>query len=480
MRAAVGICLAFASSAQLACIAPLVYLKGGGILLLMLNAPGIALPPLLYFLIRTRFGLLWGLAAFPLAWASWEWWHTTHSAFNAPWWAFGASQSCLLHMSQFIEWTGVWGLSAWLVLLNVSLFMAWCIAGYRRQGVILAMAALVLPYAYSQSTLAYADNQAAGDHLEVLAIQPGLLTGGEGNKISRSEQLTQAALSRQAADLVLWPEGVAMLPVLYELPLRNGLLEQVRQWGVPLMLVAMDMEANAGRPPSASAFPQVELPAMYNADALLTPELAGYVLASARNKSLPIRMDRKRRLVPFVEHLPLMEYSAAWGRWYEKLQGKHVWWFTPGNVPPQPFSLLHQGHVIKVGGIVCFEILFPDELAQLVSNGAQALMWLTNDQQAQGGVLAYQFAQFARLRAIETRRYVVRANDDGNAFSLDPWGRSSLVSSRGKPDSAHFSVGFRDEETFYVRHPDWFPRLAGILLVLLVGWVFMKNWFQIP
>ncbi len=475
---ALGVSLVFAGAAQLGCIAPSVYLKGGSTLLLMLNAPGIAVPSFLYFLIRQYVGPRWGLAAFPFIWASWEWWHTTYSALNAPWLAFGASQSRLLDMIQFIEWTGVWGLSAWLVLLNVSLFIMWRVTPWRWHGVMFTAVCLVLPLVGSQWILLHADQQPVGEHLDVLAIQPGLLSTGDGSKIARSEQLTQTALARQSADLVLWPEGAAMRPVLYELPVRNSLLEQVREWGVPLMLVAMDVEAySATHPAPAFALRRHEPLALYNADALLTPELASYVLTSAPDTSLPIRMDRKRRLVPFVEHLPFMEYSDVWVRWFDKLQGQESSWFTSGNSPPEPFALLHHGQVVRVGGIVCFEMLFPNELAQLVSNGAQVLMWLTNDQQAQGGVLAYQFAQFGRLRAIETRRYVVRVNDDGNSFSLDPWGRESAVSPRGEPGFARFSIALRDDRTFYVRHPDDFPRLAVLVVGLMVAGGIARKWF---
>jgi apolipoprotein N-acyltransferase len=122
--------------------------------------------------------------------------------------------------------------------------------------------------------------------------------------------------------------------------------------------------------------------------------------------------------------------------------------------------------VRAVGAVMCFELLFPESVAELVRNGAQTLVWLTNDEDAKGGHYAYQFAQFARLRALENGRDLVRVNTDGADFAVSASGAMTPLSARQSGGFASYTLDWHTGLTFYTRYPRWVP---GMCLLLLLG-----------
>lgn len=517
-RAYVAAAVLQAAAYQLGCIGLLIAVKGPLVFWLMVQVPWLALPWLLCAALHLRCGRTVALVCLPLLWSGLEWIYSTHLPPQLPWWVMGASQARMTWLIQGIDLTGVWGLSAWLVAVNAALWalMAhthwasataapvpagrgnpakprlptpplWTLAllaalplGYAAwrlppaSGVPAEPAVPAVPAAPGQQTTA-----PAGSSLQVLAIAPGA------DRIAEDAATLAALLAHtdtalrtapQRPDLIIWPEAAAQLPVGQHLPTRNAVLSHVQRWGVPLLLVGIEHgEPHPRHAQNPEALPWQAEP-RYLASSLYTPELAQWALHSAPDALLPIATDRKQRLTPFGEYLPLMQSWDAWARWYAERFPEHGnTWYTPGDGQAVAFKLRTQPHnpsasdtpnpttpfatrVQAVGAITCFELLFPTEVAMRAQAGAQALVWLTNDAQAEGSAYTYQFAQFARLRAVETRRAIVRANLDGDAFVADAYGRTTAFSGRtGQPAASLHTLPLHTATTWYTRHPDWFP-----------------------
>jgi apolipoprotein N-acyltransferase len=121
---------------------------------------------------------------------------------------------------------------------------------------------------------------------------------------------------------------------------------------------------------------------------------------------------RKRQLVPFAEHLPFAPL-LAWIPWTQNVSH-----FGTGD----------SDGIVAVGGlrfapIICWESAFSDLVRGDVRDGAGALLISTDD--AWFGTTAgpYQHAQIARMRAIETGRWIVRAASTGISGIIAPDGR---------------------------------------------------------
>jgi apolipoprotein N-acyltransferase len=76
-----------------------------------------------------------------------------------------------------------------------------------------------------------------------------------------------------------------------------------------------------------------------------------------------------------------------------------------------------------VGALVCFEAVFPELARELVRNGGELLVNLTNDGWYGRSAAPYQHLAMARWRAVENRRYLLRAANSGVSAVIAPTGR---------------------------------------------------------
>ncbi|MEA3642149.1 MAG: apolipoprotein N-acyltransferase [Lamprobacter sp.] len=132
--------------------------------------------------------------------------------------------------------------------------------------------------------------------------------------------------------------------------------------------------------------------------------------------SLGSREDQyfKRHLVPFGEFLPFKAQLRPLIDWFE--------------VPMSDFSRGEMARpLLQVGGwpvgvSICYEDVFPDEVRQALPEAA-FLINVSNDAWFGDSLAPHQHLEFARLRALETGRWLVRATNTGISAIIDPRGR---------------------------------------------------------
>ncbi|MEJ1973936.1 MAG: nitrilase-related carbon-nitrogen hydrolase [Lacunisphaera sp.] len=88
---------------------------------------------------------------------------------------------------------------------------------------------------------------------------------------------------------------------------------------------------------------------------------------------------------------------------------------------------------VPVGVLICYEDIFPALARDSAQSGAEMLAVLTNNAWFGEGSAAYQHAAHAVLRAIETRRPVIRCGNSGWSGWIDEYGnvRATVVNSDG-------------------------------------------------
>lgn len=95
---------------------------GFGILAIIWHGLIVA-PPLWFFRwLLKRCSYAMALLLLPFVWTAWEWIAANNQPFF--WGALGATQANQTWLVQFVDLTGVWGLSFWLVALNAALAYA--------------------------------------------------------------------------------------------------------------------------------------------------------------------------------------------------------------------------------------------------------------------------------------------------------------------------------------------------------------------
>ena len=190
--------------------------------------------------------------------------------------------------------------------------------------------------------------------------------------------------------LVLWPESASPYAWSFSAAYRERVVALCRELDIAILLSTVWSDA-----PSDSAAP------FYNAAVLVT-------------KDGEARPYFKQRLVPFGEYVPL----AGLLRKIRPISRAVPSSFTPGHGT----TVLSLGSW-RLGGAVCYEVVFPWIARDETRAGADVLFTLTNDAWYGRAGAQRQHFQSAVVRAIETGRPLVRAAITGISGAVDATGR---------------------------------------------------------
>ncbi|MGL4209620.1 MAG: apolipoprotein N-acyltransferase [Candidatus Adiutrix sp.] len=187
----------------------------------------------------------------------------------------------------------------------------------------------------------------------------------------------------------------------------------------------------------------------------------------------------KKHLVPFGEYLPLGGISWLESAFFKGLLGA-AGIYSPGGEHPQvEIALGDNSETINLGILICFESTFPYLGRQKVLEGADFLVVPTNDGWFKQSRAPMQHLWHSLMRAVETRRVVVRVGNTGISALIWPTGQITAQSKLDEVGVFTFEVPMVKKpkrETFFVRHGYLFaPIMAAFSLPLLVLRFFLKN-----
>ena len=129
----------------------------------------------------------------------------------------------------------------------------------------------------------------------------------------------------------------------------------------------------------------------------------------------------------------------------------------------------------SIAPIICYESIYGDYVRQFVKQGAGAIFIITNDGWWKKTSGYQQHNMYAKLRAIETRRYIARSANTGISSIINPLGHIQQSVSWDKKDVIIASVGLGNYQTFYVKYGDLIGRLSAFLAVIILLYFFVMN-----
>ncbi len=386
------------------------------------------------------------LLVFPVIWVGMEYALTYLPFGGFPWLLAGYSQTKYLPLIQVADLTGVYGVSFLLLWFNTS--FAWvCLRGKRAVFPLLAAVVLVAAsLLYGWAAIRHWDG-VVGDR-RVAMLQENISIDDDWQTLKWKSQEGYARMAvglRPAdADLLILPEAPS--PVNYErdAEYREVMRRLAARFDLGLIFNNVAYEEVGGQP------------RYYNSAYFM--DRGGGVVG---------RYD-KIHLVPFGEYIPLARFLP-----FVQTITKDVGGFDPGD----------EYHAGKLGGqpvnaIICFEAVFPQMEREFVRRGSRLIVNLTNDRWYGTSAAPYQHLLMSRWRAIENRRFLLRATNSGISAVIDPLGRLQNPTQILTQAICGGKFSFLSETTFYARHGDWFATLCAIITVaLMVLAVFAVQFF---
>jgi apolipoprotein N-acyltransferase len=358
-----------------------------------------------------------------------------------PWGTLAYTQARIPVLTQIAEATGPYGTSFAVVAVNAALADALRAArrSSRRSAVLgpLAAAAAVvaLVVAFGAARLRASDVAGTAPAVRVAVVQGNIDIGSQwrqelyGVNLTEYLRLTMQAVRDEHPALVVWPEN-AMTFFLDDEPLYRRVIGNV--------LTAGNVELVAGGPRKHPSAPET----YFNSTFVVRP--SGDVAA---------RYD-KQMLVPFAEYFPFASVSFLNRRFGAVRQ------FSPGERAAPVETVAGRAAVVT-----CNEALFPELVAARVRAGADYVVNLANDAWLSDRTYSERVLDVTALRAVEERRWLVRASASGTSALIDPWGR---VVAKAEPFTAAVIAGDVRPSTVttpYARFGDAFAILCALVAV---------------
>jgi len=281
-----------------------------------------------------------------------------------------------------------------------------------------------------------------GEELQVTLIQGNISQANKWQLENRKKTLQQYATETRKhwdSDLIIWPETA--IPAYYK-EVKTSYLE-------PLQREALQQKTDI----------IVSLPYKDKEE-----QLYNAALVIGRMPA----MYKKIHLLPFGEYLPWQPMSG----YLLSLVDVRLGLFTAGELT-QPL-LQVAGHPIVTS--ICYEDAFGEQNRQGVEQ-AHFLVNLTNDGWFNGSIEPYQHLQIARMRALESGRYLLRATNTGVTAIISETGEVIKQAAIGEKTSITGKVLPMTGLTPYAREGDmqviW---LIGFLGFSLIFWQLIKQY----
>lgn len=351
-----------------------------------------------------------------------------------PWMLAGYALAPFSGLLQIVTWSGVYGLSFLLVGVNALLAIA-----FRRKSWMVGTAGITIVLAASlfPAPPQAAQGPAAGNGLRVRIVQTRIPIdydwGGDAETALLDELTALSLEGGTGPALVVWPETPGPFYLSLDPQFRARIASLAGRLDADVLVGYIDLKD--GTPTNS----------------------AGVISPTGAQVS---RYD-KIHLVPFGEYVPLRKVL-----FFAESMVRNVGDFARGT---ELTITQLDGHRLATN--ICYEDVFPDLIRRFTRLGAELIVNITNDDWFGDSSAPYQHLRMAVVRAVENRRYVVRAANTGISAIIDPYGRVLAETTIGERTVLDGDVAYRSDLTFYVRFGDVFAFAVSLLaaLALLVA-----------
>ncbi|MFC5282934.1 apolipoprotein N-acyltransferase [Pedobacter alpinus] len=413
-------------------------------------------------------------------WMSYEYLHQSWDL-KFPWMTLGNGFATTPQLIQCYEFTGVYGGSLWILVSNILIFRIWSLWNngkwkvesgklnvesrkWKVKGLSIALFAWIfIPTVCS--VVIYNTYEEEINPSNVVVVQPNIDPYGKNYTYTAEQQLeVLLKLSKEKAqvntEFFIWPETALV-----------GFTEETN------FLSSQNFKTTSHFLDSfrnATVITGAETYAVYQNKKTPSARLDkqnniywdSFNTAVAIENSPKLQFYHKSKLVPGVEKMPFPAFLNILTPLFEKFGGS-----TGGYGGQEEPSNLYTASGIGVVPAICYESIWGDWVAKSVNQGAQFIAIITNDGWWGNTSGKDQHLDYARLRAVENRRWVARSANTGISAFINQRGDVVQQTEWWQPAVLKQDINLNSELTFYTKHQDWlvYPFLLIGFMSLVYG-----------
>ena len=439
---------------------------GGAIFAFLFNAIVMSLVFQAFHITRKYVGSKQGYLSLPFYWLGFEYLHN-HWEFAHPWLTLGNTFSERTNWIQWYEYTGVTGGSLWVIIVNLIgylIYRNWKQKKNLKGSIILYVLILIIPIATSLYILVGFEGgqfkfKRINKGIETLIIQPNIDPYNEKfdrrSFYAQNQKILKLASEKIGpnTDLIIAPE-TAISGGFFEPRLKSTIVypmyrDSLKKWNSELLIGASTMkmfgEKNSRSSRQMNDGSYIEY---YNTSILLNTEKEPQFV-------------HKSKLVAGVEHIPYSYYIPFFDQLAINNGG------TIGSLGKEKTVKIMETSFGKIAPIVCYESVFSEFVAEQTRLGAKLLCVITNDGWWKDTPGYKQHFSFARLRAIENRKWLIRSANTGKSGVISPTGGIVKETEWWIPDVISAKVHLLNQDTNYTKYGDFLGRSSAFLAVFI-------------
>lgn len=440
----------------------------GALMAFLINSFAMSLVLWLAHIVRRNFRANLGYIALVAFWISFEYIHY-HWDIEWPWLHLGNGFANNVKMVQWYEYTGVFGGTFWVLIMNIVLFKI----GRNIQlkvpmeksiyPIFVFFVGLIVPL--SISFLMYFSYVEKEDPKNIVIVQPNVDPYSESYDLESENKKMEkfidlaSTVTNNKTDFIIGPETV---------------FENAGYWNEAQLQsnkFYLNLSGFIHKYSKAELVFGVSSFKFYRnkEEATTTARVQGDLIYDRFNTAIFIDRDghdqiyHKSKLVVGVEKMPFTKYLGFLNDIVINIGG------TTGSLGRQsePSNFVSKDGT-QVAPVICYESIFGEYVTGYVQKGAELIFIITNDGWWKNTPGYKQHMSFARLRAIETRRSIARSantgiscfiNQRGDVFQPTGWWVEAAIKG---------TINANDKITFYVKYGDFIGRISLFIGVLLL------------
>ncbi len=419
----------------------------------------------MYYAFRELFNRFWSYLALIFFWISYEYLHQTWDlAF--PWMNLGNGFAQTHQLVQWYEYTGVYGGTLWVLLSNILLFEILRVKFKDDQISKLSyvwLGLILVPTCFSMYRYHYYEEQ--NSPANVVVVQPNIDPYAKFGSMPTSEQINQLirlsdSIAQVNTEYFIWPE-TAISEFSNEDQLRSNphfltIQQFLRKYKNGNVLSGIESYRLYNNPQTATARLD-ERSGLY---------FDSFNAAVQMENSANLQFYHKSKLVPGVEQLPFADALAFMKPAFAAFGGS-----TGGYGSQAEPSVFFSQNGLGVSPVICYESIWGDYVAKSVEQGASFIAIITNDAWWGNTAGKDQHLAYAKLRAIENRRWVARSANTGISAFINQRGDVVQQSQWWTATALKADINLNEEQTFYTAYRDIIAKIAllGAFLMLVFG-----------